>query len=72
VDFVVIPTAFLNVSIGVERGSGAKAFDRHQLPAVRRTDLVITGWELNFRQGDDEILDIGVTRAGDGMDVLRR
>jgi len=72
VDFVVIPTAFLNVSTGVERGSGAQAFDTHQLPPVgdARTDFVITGWEFNFRQGDHKIFDIGVKRWEDNLSVF--
>lgn len=70
VDFVVIPTGFLNVSTGVERGSDAQAFDTHQLPSVDRTDFVITGWELNFQQGDHKILDIGITRGSDSISAF--
>lgn len=70
VDFVVIPTALLNVSTGVERGSGAQAFVTHQLPHVGHTDFVITGWEFNFQQGDHKILDIGVYRWEDNLTVF--
>ncbi len=67
VDFVVIPTGFLNVFTGVEGGSGDRAFDTHQLPSIDRTDFVITGWEFNFEQGDHKILDIGVIRGPENL-----
>jgi hypothetical protein len=70
VDFIAIPTEFLNVSTGVEQGSGAQAFSTHPLPSVERTDFVVTGWELNFQRGDHKILDIGVIRGADSLTVF--
>ncbi len=69
VDFVVIPTASLNVSTGIERGN-AKGGERVRIPSISRTDFFLTGWAFNFVKGDHEIRDIGILRGGSDITVF--
>ena len=71
VDFVVIPTAGLNVSTGIARGT-ATEFGTYDLPAPSQADFMLTGWEFDFRPGDREIRDIGVVRSGQHFNVYYR
>jgi hypothetical protein len=70
VDFVVIPKLGLNIATGAERGTGAKALDTYALPTPRRSHFLLTGWALNFQNGDHEILDIGVVGSDNGFSVF--
>jgi hypothetical protein len=69
VDFVVIPTFNLSVDADSRRGS-ARAFETVELPTPARSHFVLTGWALNFQNGDHEILDIGVLRSQSAFTVF--
>lgn len=64
VDFVVIPTANLNVSSGILRGN-ARGGRTINIPNPSNTDFMLTGWAFNFVSNDHEIRDLGVLRDGD-------
>lgn len=71
VDFVVIPTFGLNVTTGVETGSGATTYDARPLSALpSRADFFLTGWDFNFEEGDHRIRDIGVVRNEEQLTAL--
>ena len=71
VDFVVIPRSLpgFNVSTGIERGS-AKGIGTFPLPSVPRSDFLLTGWALNFKKDDEELLDMGVLRHQNAFTVF--
>ena len=69
VDFVVIPTAGLNVSSGMIRGD-ARGGRTIGLPGPSNTDFLLTGWEFNFVRGEHEIRELGVLRSGDNVTLL--
>jgi hypothetical protein len=69
-DFVVIPTAGLTVKTGSGRGTGAQAFETFALKTPPRSHFVIRGWELEYTQGDRELLDIGVLGSDQGFTVF--
>jgi hypothetical protein len=70
VDFVVIPTARLNVSSGVRTGR-ARGGQKVSIPSPSAlTDFLLTGWEFNFVSGEHEIRDLGVLRSGNDVTVF--
>jgi hypothetical protein len=69
VDFVAIPRVSLNITTGIQRGSVRGAQTIH-FPTPPRTDLMLTGWALNYQSGDHEICDIGVDRRGDNFTIF--
>ena len=69
VDFVVIPTALLNVSSGIQRGN-ARGGKKISIPSPSDTDFLLTGWAFNFVSDDHEIRDLGVLRSGDDVTVF--
>jgi len=64
VDFVAIPRAGLNIITSTTESS-AVGWDRFTHGAHPGTDFVITGWDLQFLNGDHEISAIGVDRRPD-------
>ena len=69
VDFVVIPTALLNVSSGILEGD-ASGGEKIIIPSPPDTDFLLTGWAFDFHDGDHEIRDLGVVRGGDDVTVF--
>jgi hypothetical protein len=70
VDFVVIPVGpGMTVSRGIERGT-ATGGERVHFPTPSRAHFLLTGWALNFKNGDHEIREIGVDRQGDDFVVF--
>lgn len=64
VDFVTIPRVGLNITTGTSE-STAVGWDRFQHVTPPRSNFLITGWELEFLNGDHEINGIGVDRRPD-------
>lgn len=70
VDFVVIhPGLQMNVSRGSQRGT-ATGGERVVFPTPSRGNFVLTGWAFNFKNGDHEIRDIGLTRTRNDFTVF--
>ena len=69
IDFVVIPTAFLNVSTGIERGR-TRGGERFRIPTPLGSEFLITGWAFNFVSGDHEIRDLGIVRGSEDVTVF--
>lgn len=69
VDFVVIPTAFVNVVSGIRRGNTVGG-ERISIPGPSNTDFLLTGWAFNFVSGDHKIREIGVVREEEDVTVF--
>lgn len=74
VDFVALPitpNVLFNVTTGIERGS-ATGLETIPFPTPSHADFLLTGWALNFQNGDHEILDLGVIRRRNNFTVIYR